>query len=355
MTRIAIRCAAAWVQLLVATWAPAAELQVLYEDSGLRLASIDGSTPREVEQPLTVHRAICAQDGRSIFVAGRDRARTNAIYSVSLDGAGIIPLTSELASAEHLAPSPDGRSLAFVGRLRDGDPGPMVYRLDLASRSVEPLTRAIATLRQPVWSADSAHLAVLGGHRESFAFVLDVRSKALRKALRVGSPYASDLSWSPDGTRLAVAHGHAEVSIVDRVTLERTRLQLPAGLRADKIAWSPVGDTLAFLTPSGCAGDHCGEVYTIGVDGSNVRRLSNQSFFRCRCFRAPAWSPDGRWLLALAGRSKGDMDLNPFHRYIPNAVYVLSTDGTSERALPNYMSGVSAAGWCPPGGAPNVW
>ena len=54
------------------------------------------------------------------------------------------------------------------------------------------------------------------------------------------------------------------------------------------LSWSPDSSQIAF--PSNRDGNH--EIYTMNMDGSNQRNITNSSTDE----GAPAWSPDGGWL-----------------------------------------------------------
>jgi hypothetical protein len=76
--------------------------------------------------------------------------------------------------------------------------------------------------------------------------------------------------------------------------------QLVAGYKAADPAWSPLGDTLAFT--SGPAGAR--DIYAIGLDGNNLRRLTKQPADET----SPAWSSLGN-LAFVRVTDAGDGDL----------------------------------------------
>jgi hypothetical protein len=89
---------------------------------------------------------------------------------------------------------------------------------------------------------------------------------------------------------------------------------LPAGTRAAEPAVSPDGSRIAF---AGTAADGSVDVWTVRIDGTDLRRLTKDGFRADQ----PAWSPDGS---QLAFRS--------FRRGIPE-IWVMNGDGTDPRPL----------------------
>ena len=119
---------------------------------------------------------------------------------------------------------------------------------------------------------------------------------------RFGCSVPGELAWSPDGSTLAYAcpvGGYGRSG--SRIYLMNADGSGPRLLRtgthgAAWPAWSPDGTRIAFSTAvelrqnlkhvkAGVQSTHS-EIYTVGLDGSHVRRIVRQGV-------APAWSPDG--------------------------------------------------------------
>jgi len=81
------------------------------------------------------------------------------------------------------------------------------------------------------------------------------------------------------------------------------------------------GDTLVFAQKIDGSNDNNTEIFTIGVDGKNLKRITSNSFWDLY----PAWSPDGTQIAFLSKREK-DLD-----------IYVMNTDGSNQHKL--YDSG----------------
>jgi TolB protein len=112
-------------------------------------------------------------------------------------------------------------------------------------------------------------------------------------------------------------------------------------------AWSPNGRSVAFVAtqdsvrPNDCVSGsvelRCNfEIYTIGVDGSNLKRLTALPY---AYDRGPTWSPDGKHI-AFSSRQAGAS-----YGYI----YVIGVDGTGLTALTKGEVRDTAPSWSPDG------
>ena len=91
--------------------------------------------------------------------------------------------------------------------------------------------------------------------------------------------------------------------------------------KLDNIRLNPAGDTFAFSMYMGGDDYENSEVYTLGVDGSGLTRLTDNDYMDAY----PSWSPDGEEITYL---SWGDATLD---------IWVMNADGEDQRLL--YDSG----------------
>jgi TolB protein len=109
------------------------------------------------------------------------------------------------------------------------------------------------------------------------------------------------LSWSPDGTQLAVTlfnePGPTQIALVPLGATGRQAGRVltshPGG--AVDPAWSPDGAWVAYAGHDGYAI----EMYAVHPDGTTVTRLTTDG----QLSRSPAWSPDGRQLAYVSNRT----------------------------------------------------
>lgn len=121
--------------------------------------------------------------------------------------------------------------------------------------------------------------------------------------------------WSPDATRIVFWRGGTKdsggplpriasgVFIVDADGQNLHQVS-PLSLDAQDASWSPDGARIAFISPVATPPDESstnfGDIYTIGSDGSDLRRLTTDGEAT-----APGWTADGRILFT---RGPGSAD-----------------------------------------------
>ena len=124
--------------------------------------------------------------------------------------------------------------------------------------------------------------------------LVDGQDNAEFESLRLLSP---GLSWSPDGTRLAVAvtSGPGDgIALVDVASGDAETVR-PAGVDAIvSVAWSPDGGRVAF---EGTAGAHS-DLYVLDLATGGVANVTRDLYSD----HAPAWAPDGRSLVFHSDR-----------------------------------------------------
>ena len=136
-----------------------------------------------------------------------------------------------------------------------------------------------------------------------------------------------DFAMSPDGSRLAIITGGWKCEIIELATGQRTPVW-----SADKdpgpLAWSPSGDTLAYVQ---------GGVLSLLPSGGSARVLISD-----KRVSAVGWSPDGKQI-AYGRRDEKDQDLG---------LFVVPASGGKARQLAkgtHEVFGVSDIAWSPDG------
>ncbi|WP_327265901.1 protein kinase [Streptomyces sp. NBC_01232] len=212
--------------------------------------------------------------------------------------------------------SPDRRSFAFT---RSTPEGTAVWTASADGSNARRIT-SIAGGRVS-WSPDGSRLAVLrkkDGVQQ--LFVVGVADGTARQ-LTSGGGQVEDPAWSPDGKSIAVCletgPGNWQIHVVDpadpnRAPQQVTRLPHPA---LDPV-WSPDGTTFAYT--AGTYGTNTqGDIRLVGADGSDDRELVATSAHEMD----PAWSVDGTWLAFVRG---------PYEKPV---IWAVRADKTGERAL----------------------
>ncbi len=165
----------------------------------------------------------------------------------------------------------------------------------------------------PSLAPDGEEMAFLHAARDNGRYDLWVGSTSVDDAEQLTNTRdLSSVAWSPDGEWIASVRGWSEATLEGEIVLIR-----PDGndetllTRGDTPTWAPDGSRLAF--------SHAGSIWTIGVDGSDLRMLVRNG-------ESPAWSRDG--------------DLIAFMRAVPcgkpvcnQRVFLVGATGGAERGI----------------------
>lgn len=244
------------------------------------LAGCGGSTPKGLPELIFVS----TRDGDyAIFGAGADGSHAHRLTKEKGDPSNPRELFFQIEPAW----SPDGTQIVFASH-RDGPAHLYVMRAD--GTDTRRLTDTPRDDQHPSWSPDG-RLIVFGR-----AGVVSVVPAGGGEARRVGKEAgnAADPAWSPDGTMIALAYRNPGTPVreiyVMRADGSGVRRLTSLGNVSAAPAWAPDGRRLAFESN---AHDGHYEIYTVGLDGKNLRRVTRSESSDTL---EPAWSPDGREL-----------------------------------------------------------
>jgi Tol biopolymer transport system component len=233
-----------------------------------------------------------------------------------------------------LGDAPTGR----IALLRDDD----LFALDVASGEVVEIPHATGTVLWAQWSPDGSRLAyILEEPGPRYAVVIADASGAdpvpLVEEEYTGAvgPDLIDLSWSPDGSRIAYSGRTVEDGVARRTILivdadGSGEPEVLDGLWTD-VSWSPDGERLVTVGFPDASGRF--DVYTMRPDGSDLVRLTDSEAGE----HEPSWSPDGARIVFATG---GDYDQD---------VFVMDADGSNVRRLTGWEGPDILPVWSPDG------
>ena len=148
--------------------------------------------------------------------------------------------------------SPDGERVAYVSNTQF----PQTWLLNLHDLGFTHLASSITdSVLNAVWSPDGTRLAFVGIHDDQVdIYVADADGGNSHPLTRNGAGY-KNLMWSPDSRQIAAESGQSSEDIV-LVNVDDGRVvnltnQPDRDLRP---AWSPTGQTLAFISSRGNSG-----------------------------------------------------------------------------------------------------
>ncbi|MCZ6915532.1 MAG: prolyl oligopeptidase family serine peptidase [Gemmatimonadetes bacterium] len=296
--------------------------------------SVDGGAPVQLTtnlpgvRPEPKAELAISTDGETLYYSSaRYFQGYNNLFRVPTTGGPSTALTFNDAVIETApAPSPDGRTLAYLAHVRAGT---QIFLLDLdqATSWPRPLAPASDGERSPVWSPDGRSLAFSRGG-DIWIRTLDGGSprRLIEDAYAGGnrSPV-----WSPDGGRIAFLtskSGYAQVGVADVTTGSVTPItRVPREHSA--LSWSPDGRWVAFVQA-----DEIGmstHVVVAPADGSPAAKsITDGKGVR----RSPRFLPHGSRLVYIEATGNRTADL-----------WVRSMGGGAPRQITNSMGRIDPA------------
>ncbi|WP_270037424.1 TolB family protein [Solirubrobacter ginsenosidimutans] len=213
------------------------------------------------------------------------------IFSMNADGSDVRQITFNELDDEDPAWSPDGRHIVFV---RDFDPvrGQVnydIFTMRASGGDERNITNHPDPLDQvPNWSPDGERIAFTsnrgGGDGVEAAEIYTMRVDGSRvQQLTDNDTFDGAPNWSPSGRKLSFqSHREGQLSIYtmrrDGGRQERLTFDVPGAFGS---AWAPNGCRVAFSSFANP------EIFTINVDGTGPRNLTNNPAFDF----APDWQP----------------------------------------------------------------
>jgi TolB protein len=244
------------------------------------------------------------------FVSDRDG---NAeIYSVGVDGAGLVRLTNAPESNDEPAWSPDGRRIAFVSARSGAEE---IYVMDADGSNVVRRTFSGWYSGSPAWSPDGSKIAYSSLSRGSVnLWVMGADAGGPPPTLLFSAPgWDGQPAWSPDGTHLALVSDWAAYDCVWDIYLVNAdgyAFTALTGNIFDQIdylrpSWSPDGTRIAVdITERVGTYDYISTLGVMDPDGMGLTPL-----IPAVMNTTISWSPDGRRIAFTSG-SGGTRDIS---------------------------------------------
>ncbi|HEY6407778.1 MAG TPA: prolyl oligopeptidase family serine peptidase, partial [Ktedonobacteraceae bacterium] len=262
--------------------------------------------------------------------------------------------------------SPDGARAAFVVWEFVADKpkeSGRIWVVETAGGEPKPLTKGPKEDTCPRWSPDSQHIAYtsLGeGEKDKPQLhlipALDGKANGEAKKICSMPNGASDLAWSPDGSRIAFLSLEGEEPKSDPKVIAPDRHRrlwtvrydydipepvTPDGLTVWEYAWSPDGKHIAmyYSTGSDETDWYHGQIGVVSASGGPVRQVSQLT----RQVSGLTWSPDGKHITYISGEWS-DRGL------VGGDVFMLPVEGGEARNLtPGAPLSFSHCRWFPDG------
>ena len=240
------------------------------------------------------------------------------ICVINADGSGWRRLTNLPSASNYASLSPDGNAVLFVGRQTEKAE---IYELSLSTGEIKQLTDFKKDVGSPEISPDNKLIAFTYRPSNNIArlWIMKRDGSDPKELYSSSSQESHDPTWSPDGTQILFAMGKGDNNKLYVIGFDEHDPQVVNDTidtrgRSD---WS-----LLNLISFDMGGPLQHDVYTMNIDGSNLKKFSNGNNSQGASF-----SPDGKWITFTAYANLANQDLNSCE------IYIMRVDGTDLRRL----------------------
>lgn len=285
------------------------------------LATLAASTPLPVDSPPQAAIPVSADGepfGRIAFTCQVFKVTAyNQICIINADGTGFRRLTTD-NTRQHYYPSvaPDGKSVIYAA-FREPNIYE-IYEMDIVTGSLIQLTDRLGNVNGPEISPDGKSIVFkLSTPTSNELWLMDRDGSNQR---RIPNASGWDPTWSPHGNYILFASDAQGGVQLYRIRPNGSDLQKISSLPAirGRSDWSP--DAQFIVTYSGQPWNR--DVYIMNADGSNARMLSPTGGNS----QGPSISPDGQWVAFTSYFDKYGDDHGC-------EIYVMRVDGTDVRRI----------------------
>jgi dipeptidyl aminopeptidase/acylaminoacyl peptidase len=303
-----------------ATFAFVLSLPALAQDAAPKPAPATPSTPRNITiddyfQIRDVSQPELSPEGQWIAYAVRMRMlkedkNEQRLWMVSTHGGDAIPLTAEGVSSSHPRWSPDGKYLAF-NSARNGGKN-QVWLLDRRGGEAQKLTEVAQGVNDFEWSPDSTRLVLIlqdPKPEDAEAAKDKDKDKPAPAKPKTPPPFVVDRLQFKQDTVGYLDHRRDHLYIFEVASKKVT--QITSGDFDDnEPAWSPDGKSLAFTSNRSTPDpdrNYNSDIWVVAADNTDKGAHLTQVTTNPGPDRAPAWSPDGKWIAFVSQTDIKDM------------------------------------------------
>jgi Tol biopolymer transport system component len=226
-------------------------------------------------------------DGRSVVYAAFSGANIFEIYEMQLDTGKVTQLTDQYGILGAPEISPNGKSIAFKHSNGFTDKN-QVWLMERDGKNVANIPKASGW--DPTWSPDGKYILFASDMDGSVQlYTIRFNGKELHKISSLPAIRGRS-DWSADGKYIVTYSGEAWQREVYIMNADGTNAHVisPPGGNSQGAGFSPDSHWVVFTAyfdhPND---DHGCEIYIMRIDGSDLRRLTDNDY----CDYQPRWGP----------------------------------------------------------------
>jgi len=252
---------------------------------------------RDVAQPEL------SPDGQWIAYSVRTRMlkedkNDQRLWMISTHGGDPIPVTAEGVSSSHPRWSPDGKYISFLSARNGGKN--QIWLLDRRGGEAQHLTEIPQGVNDFEWSPDSSCLTLIlqDPKPEDAEAAKDKDKDKPAPKPKTPPPFVIDRLQFKEDTVGYLDHRRTHLYVFDVTSKKST--QLTSGDFDDnEPTWSPDGKSIAFTSNRTTADpdrNYNTDIWVVAADNTDKGVHLTQITRNPGADRAPAWSPDGKWI-----------------------------------------------------------